>query len=151
MPDPVLPDLELEEGGLEEMEEVDLKDAGKEKLAASFARLLGFVAAIGLPPDVMKQKIEEYSKLAEETGVAEALIDTIDYYFPDMEMSPAIVLAISGIAFASAVMADRAEIKKRYETKKKVDSKPSSKEIVQKRETLKKQGVSDNPEQYKPA
>lgn len=138
IPKPKLPKLNLEdevggEGYEDEYTQTqdETRDFGKEKMANAFAKVLGFVAAIGLPQEVMKEKIIYYSQLAEETGVAEALIDTIEYYFPDIEASPALVLALTGTAFFSAVMADRAETKKKFQPKEKLQKKPSAGQIEQ--------------------
>ena len=147
IPKPKLPKLDLDEeidSFEEEMdtasEEEEKGRLGREKLANSFSKLFGFVAAIGLPQEIMAQKIQYYSQLADETGVTEALIDTIEYYFPETEMSPAIALAVTGIAFASAVISDRMQIKKRYEQKKKLEGKPTAKQVKEQQER-KKEGV----------
>ena len=98
-------------------EEQDEKSLSVEKLSGSLSKFLGFVAAIGLPPELMRVKIVEYSQIAEETGVCEALIETIEYYFPDTEISPVMFLAVAGIAFAVAVITDRLKIKEELEKK----------------------------------
>ena len=135
---------------MESVEEISPEqDLGKEKMATAFAKLLGFVAAIGLPSNVMKIKIKEYSQLAEETGVADALIDVIEYYFPDVEASPVIVFGITGIAFASAVMADRAEIKEKLKKKQETDRTSASTELVQKPEKLKSQSADITKKEVK--
>jgi len=133
IPKPKMPRLNLEDEiggeGYEEdytQTQEDVKDLGREKMANAFSKLLGFVAAIGLPQEVMKEKIIFYSQLADETGVSEALIDTIEYYFPDVEASPAIVLALTSTAFVTAVMADRAETMKRFKPKEKIEKKPTA-------------------------
>ena len=98
-------------------EEQEEKTLTVEKLSGSLSKFLGFVASIGLPPELMRVKIIEYSQIAEETGVCEALIETIEYYFPDTEISPVMFLAVAGIAFAVAVITDRLEIKKQLDKK----------------------------------
>ena len=98
-------------------EEREEKTLTVEKLSGSLSKFLGFIASIGLPPELMRVKIIEYSQIAEETGVCEALIETIEYYFPDTEISPVIFLAVAGIAFAVAVITDRLEIKKQLDKK----------------------------------
>ena len=98
-------------------EEQDEKSLSIEKLSGSLSKFLGFIASIGLPPELMRVKIVEYSQIAEETGVCEALIETIEYYFPDTEISPVMFLAVAGIAFAVAVITDRLKIKEELEKK----------------------------------
>jgi len=98
-----------------EQTEEKAEDKLTEKLSGSLSRFLGFIAALGLPPEIMRVKIIEYSQIAEETGVCDALLETIDYYFPDAQISPIMFLAIAGIAFAVAVITDRIETKKQYE------------------------------------
>lgn len=147
IPKPKLPVLDLDEEieGMtevpeeEEMEEKERAGIAKEKVVTSFSKLLGFIAAIGLPREVAAQKVEYYSQLAEETGVTEALMDTIEYYFPDFEMSPVVVLAVTGIAFASAVIADRQQT---IQQMKKLQKKtPPAKQIVEQKEKMKKDGI----------
>jgi|GEM_PF-5743860 len=121
---PKLPELNLEDEIVDTMEDIEIdekeqeKELARDKLETGVSKLLGFVASIGLPKDIMSIKVNEYSAVAMETGVAGALIDTIEYYFPDVEMSPALVLLVSGVAFASAVMADRQQIKQKYKKQK---------------------------------
>lgn len=140
IPKPVLPVLNSEDEKVieEPSEETERPEIiGREKLVNSVARFLGFVASIGLPSDLMQIKIEEYTNIAMSTGVSEALITTVEYYFPDMEFSPALSLVITGIAFGSAVFADRARINKELEEKKKQEGKVKVEEVKKKEEELK--------------
>lgn len=148
IPKPKLPQLDLDEEleseeVFDETEEEGKDEEGiaREKIVTSFSKLLGFVAAIGLPKAVMAEKINYYSQLAEETGVTEALMDTIEYYFPDVEMSPAIVLAVTGIAFASAVIADRQETMRKFQKAEKMKGRPV-KQIKEQEGRKKKEGVN---------
>jgi len=128
-------DLEEEELIDEDYQEVEEtpEEIGKERLIQSFSKILGFIAAIGLPKEVFYQKVQEYSDLADKTGVTEALITTIEYYFPDVELSPAIMLLITGVAFVSAVLADRASVLEKYKAKKREEGKKKPKEEVKKK------------------
>ncbi len=125
VPKPVLPKLDLsEEVYITDIEEKENEENGNESglsegLSKSIARVLGFVCAIGLPPELMKAKVVEYSEVAEETGVCDALLDVIEYYFPDMNVSPAAMVLITGIAFLSYVAIDRIELSRQLKKNKK--------------------------------
>lgn len=127
IPKPKLPTLNLKDEIVEEEEKVEESEGEetpitKERVVKGLSKLLGFVSAIGLPKEVFVEKSQEYAILAEETGVTEALLDTIEYYFPDLELSPAIVLMITGVAFASAVISDRQQTLQKFAKKQETKS-----------------------------
>jgi len=133
VPKPVLPKLDLSEEvyitDIEEKENEENENEGglSEGLSKSIARVLGFVCTLGLPPELMRIKVREYSEIAEETGVCDALLDVIEYYFPDMNVSPPAMVLITGIAFLSYVAVDRIELSRQLKKNKK--EKDSEKKI----------------------
>jgi len=90
VPPPVLPHLEpVGEETPEQQQPVEPVGIPKEKIVAAIAKMIGFLAAIGLPKDVFVQEAQEFADLAEKTGFAESICILIDCYFPDLdEYSP---------------------------------------------------------------
>lgn len=120
VPKPVLPQLEGlgeydESAEPEETEE----DMFREKLYQNVANLIGFVSAIGLPKKLFLERHKYYAELAMETGVSESLIETIEYYFPDIEFSPALMLLLALAAYAPLVITDRLKLQEEIEKHKK--------------------------------
>lgn len=112
-PPPILPQIDESEEiiNVNEVGELAEEETKNEKLAQAISRLIAFICCIGLPPQLVKVKVQEYADVADETGVSQALIDVIDYYFPDLELTPAVSLLIAGGAFASYVLTDRMQLR----------------------------------------
>jgi len=148
VPPPVLPKLEplSEEEQLSTAEQQTQETLGipRERVVAAMAKMIGFLAAIGLPREVFTQEAREFSYLAEETGFAESLCILIEYYFPDIsEYSPWIGVIISGSVFAAAVWSKRSEILEKY---RKSQTPPIQKVINRQKEKIKNTEKIENIE-----
>lgn len=137
IPKPVLPKLDVEEEVYaqqqnqgEESEETEVKDEIlHDKLSNAFSKIIGFISCIGLPPDVAKEKAREYSVLADELGVSDAVVEVMEYYMPLDTMNPLTMLFITVVIYAVAVVSDRMALQEKLKQQKEMEAKIKNKKM----------------------
>ncbi len=144
MPMPKIPELETPAEYVVEEEEFEPEtepeeNEGFQRLAKVAAKLIAFVSVLGLPAELKKGKMLEYEDLAYDTGLADAVIDVLEYYMPSLEDRPEYALLFALAMYLTYVMIDRqqtlAEYKKRHPPDAK-KSKQMAKALKQKSEEI---------------
>lgn len=125
-PPKLLPEGEEE---IEETPEMEYDAKRIAQLEKAFANSIAFMSVMavnavtgGIPSDLFKQKVSEYTDLAMETGFAQSLVTIVDIYLADYEMAPWLALIAGGLGFFSVVVADIFRLKEE-KAKKAADSK----------------------------
>jgi len=137
IPKPVIPQLDVEEeiyaqqqNEEEASEEKDVKDEIlHDKLSNAFSKIIGFISCVGLPPDVAKEKAREYSVLADEIGVSDAVVEVLEFYMPLDTMSPLTLLLITVVIYAVAVISDRMALQEKLKQQKEMETKVKNKKM----------------------